>query len=382
MVQIARDARLIASGEGFVPPATRLVHLPGPLRMHRGGELPEARIAFETWGRLAAARDNAILIFTGLSPSAHAASSAEDPQHGWWEYMIGPGRPIDTDRFYVICINSLGSCFGSTGPASVDPRSGETYRLRFPELSIEDIAAGGRAVAQTLGIPRLHTVLGPSMGGMAALAYALLYPEEVENLVLLCTAVHALPFAIAVRSLQREVLRSDPAWSGGDYPPDREPYEGMRLARKLGLMSYRSASEWDQRFGREPVKGDRPSQSFGIEFQVESYLEANARKFIGSFDANCYLYLSRSMDWFDVADHGGTVEAGLSRIEAARTLVIGVETDILFPLRQQKEIVDVLRELGREVHLETLSSLQGHDAFLVDEERFAPVLRRFLSPGR
>lgn len=380
MVQSVRDARLISPAEGPAPPATRLVHLPGPLRMRRGGELPEAQIGFETWGRLSEARDNAILIFTGLSPSAHAASSPEDPQPGWWEYMIGPGRPIDTERFYVVCVNSLGSCFGSTGPASLDPRTGEPYRLSFPELTIEDIAAGGRAVVQALGIQRLHTVLGPSMGGCTALAYAILYPEEVEHLVLLCTAVHATPFAIAVRSLQREILRSDPAWAGGAYPPDREPYEGMRLARKLGLMSYRSASEWDQRFGREPLRGERPTQPFGIEFQVESYLEANARKFVGSFDANCYLYLSRSMDWFDVADHGGTVEAGLSHIRAARTLVIGVDTDILFPVRQQKEIVDVLRELGREVHLETLSSLQGHDAFLVDEERFAPVLRRFLNP--
>lgn len=380
MVQTVRDAHFAPPAEGKIPPATRLLRLPGPLRMRRGGELPEAQIAFETWGRLSKARDDAILIFTGLSPSAHAASSPEDPRPGWWEYMVGPGRPIDTDRFYVICINSLGSCFGSTGPASIDPRSGEPYRLSFPDLSVEDIAAGGRAVVQALGIRGLHTVLGPSMGGMTSLAYAMLYPDEVENLVLLCTAVHATPFAIAVRSLQREILRSDPAWAGGRYPPDREPYEGMRLARKLGLMSYRSASEWDQRFGREQVKGERDPQPFGIEFQVESYLEANARKFIGSFDANCYLYLSRTMDWFDVADHGGTVEAGLSHIRAARTLVIGVETDILFPLRQQKEIADVLRELGRDVHLETLPSLQGHDAFLVDEERFAPVLRRFLNP--
>lgn len=362
-------------------PATRLVTLPGPFRMRRGGTLPVVRIAYETWGRLAPARDNVVLVFTGLSPSAHAASSPEDPSPGWWEYMIGPGRPIDTRRWCAVCVNSLGSCFGSTGPASPDPRTGEPYRLRFPELSVEDIAASAREALRAIGIERVHTVVGASLGGMAALAYAMSFPEEVEQLVTISAAARATPFAIAIRSLQREIIRSDPAWQGGNYPLGEGPREGMRLARKLGLMSYRSAEEWLHRFGRERIPAERrPPEPFASEFQVEAYLEHNARKFVESFDANCYLYLSRSMDLFDVAEHGaGSVDAGLARVAARRVLVIGVTTDFLFPLFQQEELAEGLRAAGREVRFEALPSLQGHDAFLVDEARFAPVVADFMA---
>lgn len=363
-----------------VPPATRLVALPGPFRMRRGGTLPLVHIACERWGELAPSRDNVVLLFTGLSPSAHAASSPEDPTPGWWEYMIGPGRPIDTRRWHVVCVNSLGSCFGSTGPASPDPRTGEPYRLRFPELSIEDIARSAREALRVLGIERVHTVVGASLGGMAALAYAMEFPDEVEHLVAISAAARATPFAIAIRSLQREIIRSDPAWRGGDYPPGQGPRVGMRLARKLGLMSYRSAQEWLARFGRERLpEADAAREPFGPEFQIESYLEHNARKFVERFDANCYLYLSRSMDLFDAAEHGaGSVERALARVRARRALVVGVETDFLFPLFQQEELAEGLRAAGCEVRFEALPSIQGHDAFLVDEARFAPVVARFM----
>ncbi|HHQ43198.1 MAG TPA: homoserine O-acetyltransferase [Chromatiales bacterium] len=363
-----------------VPPATRLVALPGPFRMRRGGTLPLVHIACERWGELAPSRDNVVLLFTGLSPSAHAASSPEDPTPGWWEYMIGPGRPIDTRRWHVVCVNSLGSCFGSTGPASPDPRTGEPYRLRFPELSIEDIARSAREALRVLGIERVHTVVGASLGGMAALAYAMEFPDEVERLVAISAAARATPFAIAIRSLQREIIRSDPAWRGGDYPPGQGPRVGMRLARKLGLMSYRSAQEWLARFGRERLpEADAAREPFGPEFQIESYLEHNARKFVERFDANCYLYLSRSMDLFDAAEHGaGSVERALARVRARRALVVGVETDFLFPLFQQEELAEGLRAAGCEVRFEALPSIQGHDAFLVDEARFAPVVARFM----
>ena len=363
-----------------VPPATRLVALPGPFRMRRGGTLPLVHIACERWGELAPSRDNVVLLFTGLSPSAHAASSPEDPTPGWWEYMVGPGRPIDTRRWHVVCVNSLGSCFGSTGPASPDPRTGEPYRLRFPELSIEDIARSAREALRVLGIERVHTVVGASLGGMAALAYAMEFPDEVERLVAISAAARATPFAIAIRSLQREIIRSDPAWRGGDYPPGQGPRVGMRLARKLGLMSYRSAQEWLARFGRERLpEADAAREPFGPEFQIESYLEHNARKFVEHFDANCYLYLSRSMDLFDAAEHGaGSVERALARVRARRALVVGVETDFLFPLFQQEELAEGLRAAGCEVRFEALPSIQGHDAFLVDEARFAPVVARLM----
>jgi homoserine O-acetyltransferase len=359
--------------------ARRYVLLEGPLAMHRGGVLPEARIAYESWGQLNPQRDNAILLFTGLSPSAHAASSSEDPTPGWWEFMIGPGRPLDTDRFHVICVNSLGSCFGSTGPSSIDPRSGETYRLSFPELTVEDIAAAGRAVVKALQIPRLRAVAGASLGGMTALAYAVHYPEETDNLVSLCSAAKATPFAISVRSLQREIIRNDRSWMGGNYPPDKEPVEGMRLARKLGLISYRSAEEWDERFGRDVLSEAARGDTFGPEFQIESYLEANAQKFVGSFDANSYLYLSRAMDWFDLEDHNERLIALASSGVGKKALVVGVETDVLFPLHQQQSVAALLTESGLDVSFHALPSLQGHDAFLVDRERFVPVVADFFS---
>jgi len=346
--------------------------------MRHGGVLPEVDVAYETWGALSSARDNAVLILTGLSPGAHARSSAEDPTPGWWEEMVGPGQAIDTGRFHVVCVNSLGSCHGSTGPASIDPRTGERYRLRFPVLTIEDIATAAHAALKELGIERLRAVVGPSMGGMTALAYAILFPESARSLVTISSATRATPFAIAIRSLQRECIRSDPAWQGGNYPPERGPETGLRLARKLGLITYRSAQEWRERFGRERIAGASPAEMFGPEFEVEAYLEMHARKFAGSFDANCYLYLSRAMDLFDVAEHGGSVEAGLGRIRAERTLVVGVETDFLFPIDQQEEIARLLAAAGRRVSMVRLPSIQGHDSFLVDMDRFCPVIGEFL----
>ena len=365
------------------PPATRFVRLSGDYGMrdfvmHRGGRLPEVQLAYETWGRLSPNHDNAVLVFTGLSPSAHACSSETDPSPGWWEYMIGPGKPIDTDRFHVICVNSLGSCFGSTSPASVNPALGRPYGADFPELSIEDISKAGHHALNDLGIDHLRAVVGASMGGMTSLAYALQYPDEVDYLVTISAACRALPFTIAVRSLQREIIRCDPYWKNGNYLPSAEPIKGMTLARKLGLMSYRAAEEWRRRFNRARVSAERRGDDpFGIEFEIESYLDYNAKKFAEGFDANSYLYLSRAMDLFDVADHGGSVNAGLARVHAKRTLVVGVETDILFPLEQQRQIADGLNKAGREVTYRELDSIYGHDSFLVDAEKFSPIVADF-----
>jgi homoserine O-acetyltransferase len=360
--------------------ARKLVRLPGPFRMRHGGVLPQVEIAYETWGELTAARDNVLLLVTGLSPGAHARSSAEDPTPGWWEEMVGPGQAIDTDRFFVVCVNSLGSCHGSTGAASIDPATGERYRMRFPVLTIEDIAAAAHEALRSLGLGQLRAVVGPSLGGMTALAYAIQFPEQLYALVTISSATRATPFAIAIRSLQREAIRSDPGWKQGDYREGHGPITGLRLARKLGLITYRSAREWRERFGRERVEVRSPEDGpFALEFEVEAYLESHARKFVGAFDANCYLYLSRAMDLFDVAEHGGSVEAGLGRLKAAKTLVIGVETDFLFPLDQQEEIAAVLRQQGRDVRFEALPSIQGHDSFLVDMDRFSPVIGDFLA---
>jgi homoserine O-acetyltransferase/O-succinyltransferase len=361
-----------------VTTARHAARLPGPFTLRNGGVLPEVDIVYETWGELSAAHDNVILLVTGLSPGAHARSCAADPSPGWWEDMIGPGQAIDTRRFFVVCVNSLGSCHGSTGAASIDPRTGTTYRLSFPVVTIEDIATAAREALRTIGIERVRAVVGPSLGGMTALAYAMMFPDEVGALVTISSAPRATPFAIAIRSLQREAIRSDPNWRGGDYE-GVGPVTGLRLARKLGLITYRSAKEWKERFGRERVGvRDEKEGAFGVDFEIEAYLEQHARKFVGSFDANCYLYLSRAMDLFDVAEHGGTVEAGLARVQAHDCLVVGVETDFLFPLEQQEEIASGLRRAGRRARFAPLASIQGHDSFLVDMDRFCPVIAQFL----
>jgi len=351
----------------------------GVFQMRRGGVLESPRMAYETWGELNAAKDNAIVIFTGLSPSAHASSSPIDPAPGWWEEMVGPSRPVDTNQHFVICLNSLGSCFGSTGPASTNPATNQPYRLDFPVLMLEDVATLGREVITSFGIEKLHAVIGPSMGGMTSLAYAAMYPGTYKRLLLLSTAARALPFAIALRSLQREMIRKDPDWQAGSYAADAPPIQGMRLARKLGMMTYRSAEEWEQRFGRERVPEERKSgDSFALDFEIESYLESHANKFTGQFDSNCYLYLSRASDLFDIAEHGGSVAAGLARIDAEKSGVIGVTTDLLFPLQQQRELAEGLAQGCASVSFTELESVNGHDSFLVDMDRFRPVVYDFL----
>jgi homoserine O-acetyltransferase/O-succinyltransferase len=342
----------------------------GSFNMHRGGELQSPVIAYETWGELKGNGENAVLLFTGLSPSAHAAASEQDPSPGWWEKMIGAGKPIDTDRYFVICANSLGSCLGSTGPASVNPETGERYGLDFPELALEDVARSTHAVLGHLNIDRLHSVIGSSMGGMTALAYCLLYPEVGQSLLAISSSMRSLPFAIALRSLQREIVRSDPEWEDGKYEPGAGPVAGMRLARKVGMITYRSAQEWEQRFGREPADAEWQSEEpFGISFAIESYLQAHANKFTGGFDPNCYLYLSRAMDFFDVQE--------LSNIALQRVVIVGVVTDILFPIHQQRELADGLRKFVEDVEFTELSSINGHDSFLVDMDSFHPVIRKF-----
>jgi len=350
----------------------------GRFTMHRGGVLESPTIAYETWGELQGHGENAILLFTGLSPSAHAASSPDNPAAGWWEDMIGSGLPLDTDRYFVICVNSLGSCFGSTGPADIDPATGERYRLSYPVLTLEDVAEGGYEVLKHLGIEKVHTTMGASMGGMCALAFCVRHPDVSERMISISSATRALPFAIAVRSLQREMIIKDPKWADGNYDPDDPPVAGQRLARKLGMMTYRSAEEWEQRFARERISfEEHTSNPFYGDFSVESYLENHANKFTGQFDANCYLYLSRASDLFDLAEHGGSLEKGFSRLQLKRAMVIGVKTDILFPMRQQEELAEGLQAVVEDVEFVRLDCIKGHDSFLVEMDAFRPVIGRF-----
>lgn len=359
--------------------ATRYFALPDSFALDCGTSLRGARLAFETWGELNSQRDNAVLILTGMSPGAHAAANTDDPGPGWWEAMIGPGKAIDTQRWYVVCANNLGSCRGSTGPASDDPGTGQAYRLTFPRLSLADIARAKLALLDHLGIDRLHALVAPSMGGMTAQALLAQSSGRCVRAALISTATTATPFALALRSLQRDIVMADPGFANGAYTHPADVSSGMGLARKLGVITYRSADEWLTRFGRtrQSAATAGPVTGFDHEFAVEHYLQGHAERWAGSFDPTSYLYLSRAMDEFDLRQHGDPVDV-LRRAGLNRALVIGVATDLLFPLWQQAELADLLERAGTATHYAALPSVQGHDSFLVDIERFAPLIAELL----
>jgi len=354
------------------------------MKMKRGGSLSNPVLAYETWGKLSKSKDNVVVILTGLSASSHVASNSSDSNPGWWEGIVGPDKAIDTNKFYIICVNSLGSCFGSTGPASINQITGEPFRLTFPELTIDDMATATKFLLDKLGIKQINTLVGPSMGGMHALALIIQNSKFVKNFIAISTAFQSLPYAIAIRSLQREVIRKDPLWKNGYYTPDSPPLNGVRIARKLGMISYRSANEWAQRFGRKKSSKNNITQNtFGIEntgfeFEIESYLEHLAIKFQNVFDANCYLYLSRSIDWFDIIDYGSSSEEVLGKTGLESALILGVESDILFPIYQQKELAEYLSADSTKVTYKSLNCLQGHDSFLVDIETFSREISCYL----
>lgn len=362
----------------FISPGTRTRELPDPLRLACGATLESVRIAYETVGDLNSRGDNVIVVMTGLSPSAHISSTQADPTDGWWERMVGPGRPIDTNQWHVICINSLGSCKGSTGPASTNPATGLPYATDFPLLAIEDIADAAAALLSDLGYQRVACVIGVSMGAMTSLALLERHPELTRAHISISGAIHSLPLALAIRSLQREAITSDSDWQLGRYNEARYPVRGMETARKLGLISYRAAAEWDERFGRERLKDSLTTTSaFGPAFTVEAYLNAHASRFVSAFDPNSYLYLSRALDHFDFAG-GSDSHERLASLRLDDALVIGVTSDLLFPSTQQMQIAQGLQRGGTKTRFELLGCSQGHDSFLVDIPAFGAPIRRFL----
>ena len=365
--------------------AARRLPLPSPFPLHAGGRLVDAHVAIETWGALSPARDNAILLFTGLSASAHAAAQPDDPAPGWWEKMIGPGRALDTDRFHVICVNSVGGCYGSTGPGDVDPATGAPYDGRFPDLRVEDVARAGQMAVEQLGIETLAAVVGPSLGGMTALAHAVLFPGKARGLVSISGALGASAYAIAMRALQREILGTALRENAG---PERVA-QAMKWARKIGVLSYIGGDLLESRFGRdqnEPFSG----RASGTDFEIESWLEHQANKFVRSFHPWSYWYLSRAMDLFEFGAHAPGADAAVAhavehRARAAaklvleRALVIGVREDLLFPVEQQRAVATLLRDTGIDTTFVELASPYGHDAFLVEEKAFTPPLAGFLA---
>lgn len=360
-----------------IPRGSQFLHSDVPFEFHLGGTLPEISLAYETWGELNSARDNGVLILTGLSPNAHAARNENNPDDGWWEPMVGPGKPIDTNRFFVICVNSLGSCKGSTGPASINPDTGKPWRLEFPQVAVQDIAAATTRVIDHLGIGQLMAVIGPSLGGMSGLAWLQQNPERARHFLSISTAAAAEPFAIAIRSLQRECIVSDRLWQEGRYTDDEWPATGMRLARKLGMLSYRSPQEMTKRFGREEnvLFG---KNRFGMDYAIESYLERAAIKFVKGFDPCCYLYLSYALDLFDASEGHENLQEALAPIRLDSKMVIGVKTDILWPLHQQSQLADAFSANGVDTEFLALDSIQGHDSFLVDYKRFLPAVESYL----
>ena len=343
-----------------------------------GGLLHGAEVAYETWGRLSPERDNAVLICHALTGDSHA-SGAAGPGHpgpGWWDAFIGPGRAIDTDRFFVVCINTLGGCQGSTGPASPHPDDDTPYGSRFPVVSIRDMVRTQAAVADALDVDRWHAVIGGSMGGMQALEWAVMYPERVGALLAIATVGASSAQQIGWWSVGRRVIRMDPAWNGGDYYDGQGPHEGLALARMVSQITFRSDELFTGRFGRELVE---PLDGFQMwqRFQVERYLEYHGDKLVRRFDANSYLVLTKAMDLHDIGRGRGGDAAAMRRVKCP-VLSIGVDSDILYPAHQSRTIADLAADAGLPASYRELHSPHGHDAFLLESDAMARWVVPFL----
>ena len=345
-----------------------------PFACEWGGVLPELDVAYETWGTLAPGGDNAVLLHTGLSASSHAHSQPENTQPGWWEEFIGPGLALDTSRHFVICTNVLGGCYGTTGPSSVDPRTGVPHASTFPIVTVSDMVRAQLLLLDHLGVRRLHASIGSSLGGMQSLMLAALAPERVGRAVSISAAGRAHPLSIAMRFVQRQALMADPEWAGGQYLGRSFPRTGMKVAREIGTITYRSGPEWEERFGRERPEGP---PSLGADFEVERYLVHQGERFCDQYDPNSYLYVSKAMDLFDLGAGQESYEAGVARVKCP-TLVIGVRSDMLFPCWQQRELARMLDRAGtRTTHVE-LDAPYGHDTFLIDVHRVGGAVRSHL----
>jgi homoserine O-acetyltransferase len=341
------------------------------LELDVGGSFGPVTVAYETWGRPTPRRDNAVLVEHALTGDSHASGPA-GPGHvapGWWDPLIGPGAAIDTERWWVICPNTLGGCQGTTGPASLSP-DGSPWGSRFPVVTVRDQVAVEASLADALGIERWAAVIGGSMGGMRAIEWAVMSPERVSSIVLLACGAAATAEQIALCALQSHAIRLDPGFRGGDYyaAPGDGPERGLGLARRIGHLSYRSELELDRRFGRHAQPGEDPRAAG--RYAIESYLDHHAEKLVRRFDANSYLVLSRAMDHHDVGRDRGGVARALQRV-TARSTVIGVDSDRLYPLRLQEELAALLPDRPA---LQVVQSLYGHDAFLVESAEVSRVV--------
>lgn len=344
-----------------------------------GRVLDNATLAYETWGSLNEDGDNAILVTHALTGSAHAASGCESNEAGWWEFLIGPGKTLDTTKYFVICINTLGGCSGSTGPSSIDERTGRRFKMSFPIVTIRDMVRSQKKIIDYLGVKQLNAVMGGSMGGMQALEWGALYPDHVDTVISFAAPGRAYPQSIAFRKSQRKAIMMDPDWLGGDYYDKAYPKNGIELARMMGVISYRSEEEFAQRFGRNHENGN--IFDLTSRFEVEKYLEYQGQKLMDHFDPNTYLYLSKAMDLHDLGYGYRSYEEGVRRI-TCNLVMVGLSSDLLFPIHQQKEVVDILRMTNKNVRYEEIDTIHGHDAFLLEQEQINTLVRAALSSNK
>ena len=373
----------VGAGVGLV--ATRAAHfdatnLDEPFALELGGELRQFTLAYETYGALNAARDNAILLIHALTGDAHAAGRHRptDRKPGWWDPMIGPGRPLDTERYFVVCANALGGCAGSTGPCTLDPDTGRPYGGRFPLVTVGDLVRAQRLLLDRLGVGRLAAVVGGSLGGMQALEWAVRYPDALERVAVIAAAGRLGPQGIALNEVGRRAIMLDPRWRDGDYPPGEGPSDGLAIARMVGMVTYHSRESMDLRFGRRPASKPLRYPAFGGAFDVEGYLHHQGAALVARFDAHSYLRQTRAMDLYDVAAGYGSEEAALARVRA-RVLALGIRTDWLFPPCEVQALAGALAAAGVQATYRELDSPHGHDAFLKEWALLDPLLRDFLS---
>jgi homoserine O-acetyltransferase len=349
------------------------------IALDSGATLAPIEIAYETYGELNAAKTNAILVLHAFSGDAHAAGiSHETGKPGWWDNMIGPGKAFDTNRYFVICTNVLGGCRGTTGPASINPATGCPYAMSFPVITIGDMVRAQKMLIDWLGIPRLLSVSGGSMGGMQALEWAVAFPESVVSAIPIASTSRHSAQQIAFNEVGRQAIMADPDWSEGNYYGRTPPARGLAVARMVGHITYMSDDSMREKFGRRLRGKENFSFGFDVDFEVESYLRYRGSQFVTRFDANSYLYITKAMDYFDLATGRGSMAAALERTRA-RFLVISFSSDWLYPSYQSQEMVRALRSRNRDVAYVELQSNYGHDSFLVDVAEQTDLVRGFLA---
>lgn len=361
----------------------REVRLLGPLPLDSGAELAPVDLAYETYGTLNADASNAILICHALTMDQYVASKHPiTGKGGWWVNMVGPGQPVDTDRHFVICTNVIGSCLGSSGPATINPATDKPWGMDFPVLTIADMVRAQALLLDHLGVERLHAVVGGSMGGMQAVSWAALYPDRVKSAVIIASAARHSAQNIAFHEVGRQAIMADPRWRGGDYYADDDPpSSGLAVARMAAHITYLSEEGLTEKFGRRLQDRDAKTFGFDADFQVESYLRHQGISFVDRFDANSYLYITRAMDYFDLAEAHGGVLANAFAGSQTRFCLISFDTDWLYPTSESRTMVHALNAAGAAVSFMELSSPFGHDSFLLDNPEMNRIVDGFLKAG-